>query len=383
MSDTLPAVRMGRLPLAEWPAADAAAWERACTPGAGPFSQNPPRSPATYSMYAGGYAGYLWHLRRLNQLDPAETPAERVTRERLGSYHERLVQAGNADHTIVARFEGLRGALRLMYPGGDFTFVTRPGNVSVRQMLRMHRRPRFVPDSREAELWAEALFVEALSLSDPVARRLQIRDAAFIGMMASRAPRRRAAAGMRLGHNLRRIGDNWELFFDESLMKGGRSSLRLPLGPRVGKIFTRYIEVERRELLQGRTHDYVWVAKSGDPWSDKGTDFMMRTRTKARYGVPFGSHRFRTSLTTTQAIVDGANLLGTSRILAHSPAVALKHYNRAGAVEASRRHDVYMDEAEDAAARMLRQRAPNLHKPRPVRALHDLTRPREQPRRHQ
>jgi hypothetical protein len=374
---------MRRLPLAEWPVADAAAWERACKPSAGPFSQNPPRSPATYSMYGDGYAGWLWHLMSLNQLDPAETPTERVTPERLGSYHERLVRAGHADHTIVARFEGLRGALRLMDPAVDFTFITRPGNVSVRQMLPMHRRPRFVPDSRKAELWAEALFIEALSLLDPGERQRQVRDAAFIGMMASRAPRRRAAVGMRLGHNLRRVGDTWELFFDESLMKGGRSSLQLPVGPRVGKIFTRYIEVERGELLQGATHDYVWVAKSGDPWSEKGSDFMMRTRTKARFGVAFGSHRFRSSLTTTQAIVDGANLLGTSRILAHSPTVALKHYNRAGAIEASRRHDAYMDEAEDAAARMLRRRAPYPHELQPVQALHDLKRLHKHQRRHQ
>jgi site-specific recombinase XerD len=243
-----------------------------------------------------------------------------------------------------------------MYPAGDFAFITRPGDVSVRQMLPMHRRPRFVPDSRDAELWAETLFREALDLPDPAARRLQIRDAAFIGMMASRAPRRRAAVGMRLGHNLRRVGDGWELFFEESLMKGGRSSLRLPLGPRVGKIITRYIEIERRELLRGVQHDFVWVTKSGEPWSDKGTDFMMRTRTKARFGVAFGSHRFRASLTTTQAIVDGKNLLGTSRMLAHSPAVALKHYNHAGSLEASRRYDACMDEVEDEAAQMLRQR---------------------------
>jgi len=219
----------------------------------------------------------------------------------------------------------------------------------------MNRRPRFVPDSRDAELWAETLFIEALSLPDPVARRLRIRDAAFIGMMASRAPRRRAAAGMRLGHNLHRVGDGWELFFDEKLMKDGRSNLKLPLGPRVGKIIERYIEVERQELLRGATHDFVWVTKFGEPWSDKGIDFMIRARTQARFGIAFGTHRFRASLTTTQALVDGRNLLGTSRILAHSPAVALKHYNHAGSLEASRRHDAYMDEAEDAAARMLRR----------------------------
>ena len=39
------------------------------------------------------------------------------------------------------------------------------------------------------------------------------------------------------------------------------------------------------------------------------------------------------------------------------PAVALKHYNRAGAVEASRCHDAHIDELTDAAGRMLRQSA--------------------------
>ncbi len=55
----------------------------------------------------------------------------------------------------------------------------------------------------------------------------------------------------------------------------------------------------------------VWVARGGGPLSEKGIDFMMRSRTKAQYGVAFGAHRFRAGLTTTQALVDGKNLLGT------------------------------------------------------------------------
>jgi hypothetical protein len=58
-----------------------------------------------------------------------------------------------------------------------------------------------------------------------------------------------------------------------------------------------------------------------------------------------GAARFRTSLTTTQALVDGKNLLSTSRILSHSPAAALKHYTRADGLEASRRHANYIDPA--------------------------------------
>jgi exonuclease I len=63
-------------------------------------------------------------------------------------------------------------------------------------------------------------------------------------------------------------------------------------------------------------------------------------------------------------------------MLAHSPAVALQHYNRAGSLEASRCHDACIDAAADAAARMLRRRAPNLHKPQSVLTLHDLKRKR-------
>jgi hypothetical protein len=162
---------------------------------------------------------------------------------------------------------------------------------------------------------------------------------------------------------------------DAGLMKGGRSDHELPLSARVAAIVERYIAVERHELLRGESHDYVWVAQGGGPLSEKGIDFMMRSRTKAQYGMAFGAHRFRAGLTTTQALVDGQNLLGTSRILAHSPAVALKHYNRAGALEASRRHAAYIDAAEDAAASML-GRAP-VQKPKPVRSLHDLTRRRK------
>ena len=147
MTDTSSGMPMQRLRQAEWPPGDAAVWATACNPRPGPFSPTPRLSPATYRMYAEAYAAFLWHLKSQGLLDPAETPAERVTLERLDSYFARLKQADNADNTIVSRFAALRNALRLMCPGQDFRFITKPGRVSIRQMLPMHRRPRFVPDS--------------------------------------------------------------------------------------------------------------------------------------------------------------------------------------------------------------------------------------------
>jgi hypothetical protein len=74
-------------------------------------------------------------------------------------------------------------------------------------------------------------------------------------------------------------------------------------------------------------------------------------------------------------------MLGTSRILAHSPAVALKHYNRAGALEACRRHEAYIDAAEDAAARMFGPRPVSRHeREEAVRSLSDLPRQYKRPR---
>jgi hypothetical protein len=73
-------------------------------------------------------------------------------------------------------------------------------------------------------------------------------------------------------------------------------------------------------------------------------------------------------------------MLGTSRILAHSPAVALKHYNRASTFEACRRHEAYIDAAEDAAARMFGKRpVSRREREEAVRSLSDLPRRHKRP----
>jgi hypothetical protein len=154
---------------------------------------------------------------------------------------------------------------------------------------------------------------------------------------------------------------------DAGLMKEGRSDHELPLSDRVAAIVERYITVERQELLHCESHDYVWVAQGGGPLSEKGIDFMMRSRTKAQYGVAF-----RRALLPGRPHHDtGAGRWPEpARHLAHPgpfPGGALKHYNRAGALEASRRHAAYIDAAEDAAASML-GRAP-VQKPKPVRSV--------------
>ena len=76
---------------------------------------------------------------------------------------------------------------------------------------------------------------------------------------------------------------------------------------------------------------------------------MIALRSKQRYGERFGAHRFRASLETTQAIMAGDRPMTAPLILDHSPEIAIKHYVRAGNLEASRSHDERVTAVEDAA----------------------------------
>ena len=348
-------VCMRALPLSLWPPADAAAWRRACNPSPGPFGAARRLSPFTYAKNRQGWSIYLRHLETRGYLDRTADPADRARPDWLWDFYDELVRVGSADHTIVGRFVELRSALRLMVPEGDFAFVTRLDGLPIRRTLEMKRQVRFTPDSRHAALWTERLFCEALDLTFPSRRRRQVRDAAFLGIAATRGPRLRSILGMRLGRHLIRSAEGWTLFLDESLMKGGRNALELPLSSSIGTMLERYVSVERQELLSGQMHDHLWINDRGEPLSRNGATNMVRRRSGKEFGLPFSPHRFRDALTTTQAVIDGTDPLGPSLILGHSYEISLRHYNRATALEASRRHDARLNEAEDAAARMLRR----------------------------
>lgn len=122
--------------------------------------------------------------------------------------------------------------------------------------------------------------------------------------------------------------------------------------------------------------DSLWIAEHGGPLTYKAIQYVFRTRTKATFGLSFGPHCLRHSLTTIPAIVDGTNPLGPSRVLGHSAQVSVKHYNRATALEASRRHDARMGEAEDAALRLLGPQLGSVVDEDIVPSLHDLSRVR-------
>ncbi len=329
------------LPLDRWPQQDRLAWQQAKTRQHSPFRKNGGgvrHAADTLLKSEKGLQRWLGFLHRAGQLDDGTPPHARLTPERLDAYFTHLVASGNADRSIVGRFEELKLAFELMLPGRNFGWLTAPNGTPLHHQLAMRTRPRFVPSSAVVLAWAEDLFREGITLPDRELRCCQVRDAVLIAILATRAPRLRALSSLRLGIHLDRRGGEWAMDQHADITKMG-NILLLPLSAEVGAMLDRYVGVERAELLRGGTHDAAWIGRRQMPLKKFALGGRVWRLSAKRFGVAFGPHRLRASLATTSALENPSAPFDASSILGHSPKVCLASYNRATAVAASRRHD--------------------------------------------
>lgn len=295
-------------------------------------------------------AGYgVWLAYLLKAVPEAfgnEPAAARPTGERLDSFFLYLRAQGCRDVTLHGRFIELRQALEWMYPGSSFKQVTHPDGVSLAANLDLSPRPMFVPDGAVALDWAHELLKAGLAHHKPRCRRALVREATWIAILTVAGPRVRALSSLRLGEHLERRGEEWVLIQPSAITKTGRMTgltLIIPLPPEVGAIVDRYLSVERRELLQARQHDALWVAQGGQPLARQTIASRTRIRAHARFGQGFGPHRFRAIIATTIAQYGADAPLDGSAILGHtSPDMVLKAYNKAKALSASHRHAILL-----------------------------------------
>ena len=238
---------------------------------------------------------------------------------------------------MLSRFEELRSALTYMYPGRDFSWLTKPSGIPLRQQFEMNVRSPFLPGCSELVAWSVDLFRTGQKLGDTRARCTQVRDGVMIALLSTLAPRQRALVALRLGVHVQKTGSEWVLNQTADLTKE-RKSLVLPVAPEVASMLERYLDVERIELLNGRTHDSLWVSWYGTPLSTSGVVNMLWRRSVLRFGVGFSTHRFRASLTTTTTMESPETPFDAALILGHGVEVSLASYNRAKAASASRRH---------------------------------------------
>ncbi|WP_439598188.1 hypothetical protein [Falsiroseomonas sp.] len=312
------------LPLSDWPEGDRQSWLAALAPGGTRrFSTGPqvPDMPAgTRRKVQGGYSRWLGFLDASGQLHMAACPCERVTEEAVAAWLDDMLGRGNADHTIVGRLDELRRAMAVLAPGEDFGWLTRPGGVPIRARLPMRRRALTVHHPLAMFDWGLSLVDQAKGLNGADRRRVMLRDGVMIMLLAARAPRLRSLTALRLGVNVHRDPEGWQIDLGEGDIK-----TRRPLGYGLPAVLEaaldRYVEVERAEMLAGRCEDALWISWDGQPLRAIGVAKRIRWWSEKRFGPyeSFGPHRFRYGIGTIAPLADpeapiiGAAVLGITR----------------------------------------------------------------------
>jgi len=319
----------------EWPSQDQELWAVGCFHD--PFEEECGHGTKlredSRKKVIKGYGAWLSFLQAQGWLDGAQHPAERVTRERLLAYFNAMRARGNRKFSILGRFSELRIAMKVMAPEHDTRFILRPNGVTIRKLLSPHTRPMVVPDAGVLYEWGIGLMDNAQL---GAARRYGLaafRDGLLIALLAARGRRLRSMALVRVGQELTWRGDRYRLEFQPEQVKTAKyDAFSLP--ERLTPYIRRYLETVRPALLRNRAHDALWGGLNGEPLQAKGIQNMILKRSKARFGVAFGPHRFRHAIATTIPLRAPSQPGLAAPLLGISKEVVQTHYNRANQVAA-------------------------------------------------
>jgi hypothetical protein len=344
------------LPITEWPEHIRAAWLRATSSPTSLFAAGTAAaklSPATVRARADALENWFGFLNHQGMLDPCRGDVL-VTAELLDRYVAEQRNRGNRNSTIAHRLEGLHGALRLITPDRDFSLILRPGGRSLSRALPFVPRAVTIESPQDLLDLALALFQKGLAGQSYSGGKMAIRDAALIGILATRAPRNGALSQVELGQQLyERDGTYW-LSFREKDMKGDQP-LGYPLPTALTPVLNTYFQHVRSELGGNHT-TRVWVGARNQPVSAAALAKAVRRRTRECFGTAHSPHWFRKCLTTTAALEAPEMVLDVCTMLGHSPSVSLRHYNEAIGAAAAQRQDARISRLQKET-RLLARRA--------------------------
>jgi len=148
------------IPLPSWPIADRLALGQQLAPdddGSGECGRARHLRDATIISYRQTYGQFLDFLARTNALCDAEGPGERATPQRVAAWRRENKARGLAPTTRRNMLRNLGAVLRLMAPERDWSFVTRPGGLSLKRAIRGGPKPVVVRDVAEVLVWVRRL----------------------------------------------------------------------------------------------------------------------------------------------------------------------------------------------------------------------------------
>ena len=168
---------------------------------------------------------------------------------------------------------------------------------------------------------SETLYALGLKLMDEVvatshaatqaskADAMKYRDGLLIALEALVLLRRRTLAALRIGQQLVKSGNLWELVIPAQDTKT-RRALDFPISIELSRRIDVYVGQFRGRIPRAAQHDGLWPSNKGR-LMDHGTIYdTVRRPTREAFGFPVGLHCFRSAAGTFWSIHDPINVRG-------------------------------------------------------------------------
>ena len=336
------------LPLAEWPAADQAAWKSLLEPGdiLDNCGAGAHWAPGTRTGILQSYGQWLAWLTREHPDALRQPAAERVTPATIAGYVRHL-KATVAGSTAALRILHLAGVIGPLAPDQDWRWLRRVAR-------RLKRKAKPVRIKKDRLLSVEEICARGIALMATASGRMgpewrraeQFRDGLMLALLASRPVRISNFSAVEVGRHLCRSGDGYVLRFEAAETKG-RAELDFPVPDELVPFIQAYLDVYR-PILKARaaapaSTNRLWISRNGTPMDNPTLYCRVKAVTRREFGIALNPHLFRDCAATSIALEDPEHVRITRLILGHSTLrTSERHYNHADAVQAARRHQKHV-----------------------------------------
>ena len=279
----------------EWPAEDRIRWEAAFKTG-DRFDESGPGAhlaESTRQVWRESHARFLWFISTHRPDLMPLPPDARIDRLIVADYVGwRRKSCG--DVTVAIDLDHLRGALKLICPGVDWSWLLSISKRIAAAAPRRHPRCHLVTSERLYALGLE-LMDGAVTGADAAKRiskahAFQYRDGLIIAFLALIPLRSRTLVAMRIGIQLVKTGDLWGLDIPAADTKNKRP-LDYPIATELSARIDLYLEQFRSRIPGAERHTGVWASNQGRPMCAMAISIAVRKRTKKAFGFAVGLHR--------------------------------------------------------------------------------------------
>jgi integrase len=234
------------------------------------------------------------------------------------------------DVSVAINLDHLRGALKLICPGVDWSWLL---SITKRIAAAAPRRPPKYHLVTSERLYALGLELMDGAVTDADAAKhmskahaFQYRDGLIIALRALIPMRTRTVVAMRIGIHLVKAGDLWGLDIPAADTKNKRP-LDYPIPAELSARIDLYLSLFRKRIPGAERHTAVWASNQGRPMCGMAIYDAVRHRTEKAFGFAINMHRFRHAAASFWSIQDPANVLGAKDLLGQTTfGVTEKHY---------------------------------------------------------